>query len=142
MSALMNPTTCPYVSVIVPTRNRRESLHRTLDALEAQTYERFEVVVVDDASVDGTSASLQQHRWRIRLTLVQGNGLGPAAARNKGLAQARGELIAFTDSDCVPDSGWLTAGVASFDDDVDVVQGRTERDPFASHWPFDRSVTV
>jgi GT2 family glycosyltransferase len=94
-----------FVSVVVPTYNRQAGVLRLLEALAGQTYpaDRFEVVVVDDGSSDGTVAALQGRETSFRLTVLQQavNG-GPAVARNAGVARARGPLIVFLDDDVAP----------------------------------------
>jgi glycosyltransferase involved in cell wall biosynthesis len=93
----MNPT----ISVVMPTFNRRERLERMLRALAAQTVPRglFEVIVVSDGSTDGTDEYIHSGRTPLEIVPVcQANG-GPAAARNRGVELARGELILFVDDD-------------------------------------------
>src|ERR1700694_2760770 len=100
----MTPTS-PEVSVVIPTRNRRELLRNTMQGLIAQDFgcDRFEVVVIDNHSTDGTEAMLREFDGgRRRIVYVLGEDRGPAPARNLGAAQARGEILAFTDSDCRP----------------------------------------
>ena len=87
----------PLVSVIIPTYNRSGLICTAIDSVIAQTYASTEIIVVDDGSTDDTRSVLQRYGDRIRL-LSQENS-GPAAARNKGIAAARGEYIAFLDSD-------------------------------------------
>jgi glycosyltransferase involved in cell wall biosynthesis len=106
-------------SVVVPTRDRRDRLERLLMALDRQTLaaECFEVVVVDDGSEDGTAEILAEwhrqapERHRVRTT----TGRGPAVARNTGILEARGRIVAFTDDDCEPEPGWLAALVQAPD---------------------------
>ena len=117
------------VSVVVPTRGRPASLARCLDALVSQRLEphHFEVVVVDDAASRETRAIVERFAHDsappIRYLAVHG-AHGPAVARNLGWQAARGEIIAFTDDDCVPDAGWLAAGLAAFGPGVQGVEGR------------------
>ena len=101
-------------------------LRGTLDALAAQTLCDHEVIVVDDASTDGSAdeALIDAAAGR-PVRLVVGRGRGAVAARQVGVEAARADLLAFTDSDCIPDPGWLAAGVAALDDGADVVQGLT-----------------
>ncbi len=99
----------PFFSVIVPTRDRPDSLQRCLGALIRQEYprERFEVVVVDDRSTTPVRPIVEAVEDRLRVRLVQGTGAGPARARNLGAREADGEMLAFTDDDCRPRPGWL-----------------------------------
>src|SRR5689334_7590279 len=80
----------PLVSIVVPTYNRRAGLERLLLALAAQTLpaERFEVVVVDDGSDDGTAQLLATRATPYRLRAVNQANAGPAAARNVGVRRA------------------------------------------------------
>jgi GT2 family glycosyltransferase len=112
-----------FISVVVPTFNRRASLTRLLGALAAQTYaaSAFEVVVVDDGSTDGTVETLQSLRPAYRLRLVEQPHRGPAAARNLGVEHAAGALIVFLDDDVVPLPGLLTAHANSQRDQTNTV---------------------
>lgn len=119
------------VAVVVPTRGRAARLERLVGALAAQTlpHQRFEVVVVDDASEDATPEVLAAlvARGEVPLrTLRTARGSGPASARNLGWRAATAPVIAFTDDDCVPDAGWLAAGLAALDGGARAVVGRTE----------------
>lgn len=113
----------PALSVVVPTFERRESLERLLDGLERQSYARsFEVIVVDDGSRDGTAEWLRARRGVAYQLRVLGQAhAGPAAARNRGVAEARGELIVFLDDDVVPEAGLLAAHVAAHESIPDSV---------------------
>ncbi|HEV7372959.1 glycosyltransferase family A protein [Arenibaculum sp.] len=89
----------PLVSVVIPAYNRADLLPRALDSVLAQDYPAFEVLVVDDGSTDGTAAVVAGYGDpRIRY-LPQDRNRGVAAARNRGLREARGEFVAFLDSD-------------------------------------------
>src|SRR4051812_25416434 len=97
------------------THNRRERLIAMLDSLRAQTVgrDRFEVIVVDDASSDGTQEELERQSARGDLNLKvirRQTGGGPAVARNEGWRAASATLVAFTDDDCVTVPAWLEAG--------------------------------
>jgi glycosyltransferase involved in cell wall biosynthesis len=98
--------------VIVPVHNDAARVGRCLEGLRAQTYpaDRYEVLVVDNRSTDGTTAVVRAYP----VTLLREDRVqGSYAARNRGLEAARGEILAFTDSDCVPAPDWLAAGVAA-----------------------------
>lgn len=87
------------VSVILPTYNRAYVLRRAIDSVLAQTHSHLELIVVDDASSDDTQSLLATYRDpRLRVVLMEHNG-GAAVARNRGLAIAQGQYIAFQDSD-------------------------------------------
>ena len=84
-------------SVVIPTFNRAPLLAAALESVFAQEFPAREVIVIDDGSTDGTLESLA--RFGARVTVLRQANRGPAAARNAGLAQARGEYVAFLDSD-------------------------------------------
>jgi glycosyltransferase involved in cell wall biosynthesis len=102
-----------FLSVVVPTYNRKDSLRITLDGLARQTYplEHFEVIVVSDGSTDGTEEWLAEYAphapYHLR-PINQKNG-GPGRARNTGVAHARGDIIVFIDDDVEPVSDFLAA---------------------------------
>ena len=88
----------PKVSVVIPTYNRADKVRSAIDSVLAQTLSDLEVVVVDDGSSDETQSMLSEaYGDRIRYFFQTNQGV--SAARNKGIAQARGEWIAFLDSD-------------------------------------------
>jgi glycosyltransferase involved in cell wall biosynthesis len=89
------------VSVIIPTYNRAKSILRTVESALQQTHRNLEIIVVDDGSTDETPEVLRPLAGRIQF-LRQANA-GPSAARNAGIALARGSILAFLDSDDV----WL-----------------------------------
>ena len=99
----------PGVSVVIVNHTRREELALTLKALEYQRYRRFEVVVVSDMDAAARPASPLGVRW------VRFEERNISAARNLGIAAARGEVIAFIDDDAQPEFCWLEALVAAFD---------------------------
>jgi glycosyltransferase involved in cell wall biosynthesis len=140
----------PEVSVVVATRNRPGRLERLLASLREQTLgsERFEVIVVDDASDDSTPELLARESERggldLRVLRREAAG-GPARARDEGWRAARAPLVAFTDDDCTAAAAWLSAGLeAARHRPGAVVQGRTEPDPAERDrlGPFSRTVEV
>ncbi len=102
------------VSIIIPTFNGASRIGSCLDALLPQaSAHNAEIIVVDDGSEDNTADAVRQYP-AVRL-ISQANG-GPAAARNHGAQEAWGEIIVFTDDDCVPIPSWLDAMLKPFAD--------------------------
>lgn len=95
--APQGPGTPGLVSVVIPTYNRARLVGQAIQSALDQSYEAIEVVVADDGSTDGTAAVVATHGARVRY--VRHANAGVAAARNLGLRHARGEFIAFLDSD-------------------------------------------
>ena len=97
------------ISVVVPTHARPERLYRLLEALRAQQFpmHEFEVLVVDDGSP--MHARPEENKFCGNQSLLRQKNQGPAAARNHGSRVASGELLAFTDDDCIPEPQWLNA---------------------------------
>lgn len=87
----------PFFSVIIPTHDRKHFLQEALASVGAQRFRDFEVIVVDDGSTDGTRDYLESMKDSLRF-ITQPNS-GPGAARNGGARMARGEYLAFLDSD-------------------------------------------
>lgn len=107
----MNP---PRVSAIIPTYHDWERLELCVQALEKQTLPRdsYEVIVVNNDPADACPNAMLQHRVRVLAEPRRGS----YAARNAAISVARGEILAFTDSDCIPELDWLEQGVKSFDE--------------------------
>ena len=120
----------PMVTVVIPTRNRREMLRAGLESLLRQSYprDRYEVIVVDNGSTDGTeemvSAIGEASNGLVRY--LRQENLGPAVARNRGIQEGKGEIVAFTDSDCLAHSDWIREGVEALlqDDALGLISGR------------------
>ena len=101
--------TSPRVSVIIPVFNDADRLRICLEALESQTFaDPFEIIVVDNDSSDEPDAVVASSP---RAQLLREPRRSSYAARNRGAAAARGEVLAFIDSDCIPGPDWLLSGV-------------------------------
>lgn len=137
----------PRVTVVVATHDRAALLPRLHAALVGQRdAPAFRVVVVDDASTDGTPKVLAELAERPgppwEVVRLSRNG-GPARARNAGLARTTTPWVAFTDDDCVPTPSWLAELVATAErEDADIVGGRVAPAPDQPRGPFSRTLQV
>ena len=97
----------PKVSVVVPVYNGEATIEDCVNSLLQMDFpaSELEIIVVDNASVDDTGKILG--RFNDRIQVVHETKRGAAAARNRGVVSARGEIVAFTDADCVVEPGWL-----------------------------------
>ena len=123
----------PFVSIIIPVYNDNDFLKVCLTALTKQTYSKdcYEIIVVDNNSEEDVRQITNQFE---RVTLAHESTAGSYIARNTGLNLAKGNIIAFTDADCIPQPDWLEKGVATLTQrpNVGLVAGRIElfyRDP-------------
>jgi GT2 family glycosyltransferase len=107
-------TKLPPVTVIVATRDRPTSLARCLDSLLALDYPSYEILVVDNAPSTAATADLIGQTYGHRVRYLREDRPGLANAHNRGLAEVRTPLVAFTDDDVVVDARWLTALVQGF----------------------------
>ena len=115
----------PDVSVVVPTRDRPAALARCIDALERQTIaDAIEIVVIDDGSRDRAAVAGAVSR-STRTRLIDGDGRGPAAARNRGAEEAGGRRLLFVDDDCEPAREWAQELVGALAAGADASAGRT-----------------
>lgn len=101
------------ISVVVPTFNSSRTLINTIQACLQQDYPKgeLEVIVVDDGSTDDTKEKVGD----LPVVYLYQRNSGPAAARNTGWRQARGEIIFFTDADCIPQEGWVSKLLRHYD---------------------------
>lgn len=119
----------PRISVIVPAHRAMGHLADCLQALAAQSFgaDGYEVIVVDNGGNDGIQELVAQYPG---VRSIKEDAPGSYTARNAAIVHARGEILAFTDADCVPDREWLAQGVRTLSatDGVGVVGGRIELD--------------
>jgi len=126
------PAADPPVSVIVSARNEEKVLPDLLNALLSQDYppERYQVLIVDDASEDGTLDILREYakKARGRLRIVEAKNRAQAASPKRnalkcGIESASGDILLFTDADCIPPRGWIRGMTALFSRGVGMVIG-------------------
>jgi len=116
----------PFVSVIVPVYNDERRIGECIKSLLDQTYprDRYEIFIVDNGSTDGTRKVVQKYPVTL---LVEDEILSSYAARNKGIQNAKGEILAFTDSDVKVSNSWLQNGIKSMSESgADYVGSRVE----------------
>jgi cellulose synthase/poly-beta-1,6-N-acetylglucosamine synthase-like glycosyltransferase len=130
----------PRVTIVIPAYNCAGVLGDCLHSLFAQTYprDRYDIVVVDDGSTDGTETLAREcaGSWGGRVTVVSKANGGPASARNAGIRQATGDIVAFTDADCVAAADWLEGLVRRFAEAPEVagIGGPLRNVATADHW--------
>lgn len=112
----------PFVSIIVAVYNRAQEIGECLESLLSLDYPRTkrEIIVVDDGSTDATPQVVRGYDVTL---LEMDRNRGQSAARNAGVAAARGEIVAFVDSDCIAEPAWLAELVPYFQDDRNVLVG-------------------
>jgi len=116
----------PFVSVIVPVYNGERTIGNCIKSLLSLNYpsSKIEIIIVDNNSKDATRSVIQEFPV---ISLVEDRIQSSYAARNTGLKKSKGEIIAFTDSDCIADKDWVLKAVECFqDENVGCVAGRIE----------------
>ena len=124
----MNKTRLPFFSIVIPTYNRPAQLAVCLQACARLDYprDRFEVIAVDDGGTTPLEEIVVRFHRLLSLKLLRQQNTGPAAARNRGASEAKGDFLAFTDDDCSPAQTWLQALATQFAASPDsAVGGRT-----------------
>ncbi|MFH7245639.1 MAG: glycosyltransferase family 2 protein [Spirulina sp.] len=101
--------TQPRISAIICTHNRADYLGAAIDSLLGQTYDTYEIIVVDNASTDDTRSVAEARLPNPKLTYVYESTLGLSAARNRGAQEAQGEILAYLDDDAEASPQWLVA---------------------------------
>jgi GT2 family glycosyltransferase len=116
----------PSVSVVVPVHNRFGEIRNLLDSLKNQSYDDFEVVIVDDGSSPAVAEMVQTNALPFEVRVVRLDTCGGVGrARNVGVTNAKGLLIVFVDSDSIVQaSDWLRRHIAAHEGDLCVVHGR------------------
>ncbi|MEA5448615.1 glycosyltransferase [Leptolyngbya sp. CCNP1308] len=125
-----------FVSIIIPVFNDNQHLQICLEAIAQQTYpsEHYEIIVVDNNSKEDVSSVTALFE---NVVLIHEPSPGSYIARNRGIEVARGEIIAFTDADCIPEPAWLANGVKALQSEpnVGLVAGHIELFVSDSNYP-------
>ena len=116
-----NSRDLPFVSVIIPTYDDWDRLKKCLFALSNQTYpqNRFEVIVINNNPNDTVPDDIKKYKCIILKEIE----IGSYAARNRGISFSKGDILAFTDSDCIPDTFWIEKAVIRFNKGCDRIAG-------------------
>ncbi len=125
------PRATPRVSVVICAYNAERTMEECLESLRRLRYPRYEVIVVDDGSTDGTRAIAERYP---EFRLISHENLGLSQARNDGILAATGDIVAFTDSDCAADPDWLTFLVERLLDGRFAAVGGPNLPPPEEHW--------
>ena len=123
----------PRVTVVIPTYNAAVYLTETLESVCTQNYGDFELLIVDDGSRDDTVELARRFESRVALRIIEQANAGPAAARNNGVRNARGEYVAFIDSDDLMLPRRLAAQVAMLGGDPSLGLVHTDLMTFDEH---------
>ena len=115
----------PFFSIVIPTYNRPDRLKNCLQSISNLDYprERFEVIIVDDGSSTPLEPVVTPFHQQIEITFITQPNAGPASARNKGAAKARGKFLVFTDDDCQATANWLNSLETQFSQTPDSLLG-------------------
>ncbi len=106
----------PFISIVVAAKNAETMIGKCLDSIQKLSWPNYEVIVIDDGSLDRTGAIA---RSCPKVKLLRTNGVGRSQARNLGVQAAQGDFVVFTDADCMVDQNWLNALLEGFvSDDI------------------------
>lgn len=106
------------VSVIIPAFNAEKTIKKTIESVLKQSFKEFEVIIVNDGSTDDTKKILEEFKGKIKI--IDSKHKGISAARNTGVRKAKGEIIAFLDSDVTVEKDWLNKLVKPFEEEKDL----------------------
>lgn len=127
----------PKVSIIIPLYNKEKYIANTIESIFRQTYNDFELIIVDDGSTDRSGEIARSYQDN-RISVFQVTNGGVSSARNVGLSKASGEWIWFVDADDVPDENWLKkVAVYLEDSSIDIIMG-----DFKRHLPDDKEEKI
>lgn len=124
---MLSNTEKPFVSVIIPVLNGVDSIEKNLQALQIQNYPKnlYEIIIVDNGSTDGTVSIVEKYTQKdSRIKILSEKIKSSYAARNTGINITKGEILAFTDCDCVPDYNWITSAVNEITDGKNIIGGK------------------
>jgi len=111
----------PLVSIIVPTKDRPHYLEKCVQAILKNTFEQFEVIIVDQSNNDETKKFIMDIKHNDeRVQYYHSDECGASLARNLGAFKAKSDILLFTDDDCIPDNTWIYEMYSCFTDQIDL----------------------
>jgi len=123
------------VSIIVPVFNRETTLAECITSILCQTYRNFELLIIDNNSTDRTREIIKEFQKNDpRVVYLFESYKSPAAARNKGISYAKGNIVAMTDSDCVVSKDWISTLIKPIVDDGELAVMGFETDYIQNFW--------
>jgi glycosyltransferase involved in cell wall biosynthesis len=133
---MMQETKSCVISVVIPVLNEENVIGRCLKSLTQQILPRasFEVILVDNGSIDRTLEIASSFEKELTLTFMQRTGTHISALRNLGAASSKGQFLAFLDADCIAPSHWLSEAVELLQSDESAVVGARYAIPENSSW--------
>jgi glycosyltransferase involved in cell wall biosynthesis len=123
------------VSIIIPVKNGEKHLEKCISSLKNLTYPELEIIFINDGSTDNTGEILKKSNVKV----VETEGIGPSRARNLALNEAKGEFVAFTDSDCLVKGNWIDELLRGFTNEKIVGVGGDQLSP-SDETDFGRNV--
>ncbi len=126
----------PDISIIIPAYNCEKTIQKCLESLIVQNYPSYEIIIVDDGSTDSTANICAGYET---VKLIQTTNGGPSRARNIGVKAAKGDIVAFTDSDCIIHHDWIKELQKGFSSDDVVSVGGNQISP-TDETPFGKCV--
>ena len=134
----MSDTACPLISIIICTRDRGANVVKTVRSVLLNRCQDFELIVIDQSNDDSTEKSMAPLSKDHRIRYLRSPSMGAARARNIGVRNSRGEIIAFTDDDCEVMPDWIDEIISAFQTDqkVGIVLGRVLAGPHDSKLGF------
>lgn len=119
----------PLISIIIPAFNAKNTIEKCLNSLRNLKYENREIIIIDDGSKDSTCEFLREQN---DIILIETENQGPSRARNLGILIAKGEYIAFTDSDCIVHQDWLDELYTGFEKAISLLSSINEKSQIAA----------
>jgi cellulose synthase/poly-beta-1,6-N-acetylglucosamine synthase-like glycosyltransferase len=119
----------PFISIIVAARNEEKNIQRLIECLLRQSYPLFEIIIINDRSTDSTASIINEYQKKntnlrkIDISSISDDMPAKKNALRAGIEKSKGEILCFTDADCIPPPDWINELVNEFDPEVGLVAG-------------------